>query len=127
MKLNKAELTTRDFDFDGTTLTVVSDGKDVYVLPEQMALKLGFPWDKSQRNMTRDFAPVHFGGPPLSAFRDVAPQVVPFFLIRQWLAELLKLTIRRSPLRIVELDQAALSTLKRFSACTERILSEACR
>ncbi len=122
MQETKTKLTTREGSFEGSPLIVISDGLELYVLPEQLASHLGLPWEKPQRTLSRDFDPAAFGGPPLRAFRDMASEVIPLFLLRQWVAEMLKLTIRRNPEYITEMQAATLLKLKKFCACGERTI-----
>lgn len=122
--LPKSKIITREVNYEGSPLTVASDGVDLYVLPEQLAHHLSLPWEKAQRSLSRSFDPVAFGGPPLRSFRAIASEVIPLFLIRQWITEMLKLTIKRNPEHIAEMEQATLTKLKRICSKGEDAIGE---
>jgi hypothetical protein len=120
-KITNVAINSQQITYDQKSFTVISDTKDLYLIPEELADYLGFSWDKSMRRLTRDFATVHFGGPSLCAFHPLAPEVIPLFLMNSWLMEVLKQTIRRDPAAISELNTEAIAKIKRFHKNAKRV------
>jgi len=122
-KATNVAISSRQITYDQKSFTVISDAEDLYLIPEELADYLGFSWDKSMRRLTRDFAPVHFGGPSLRAFRPLAPEVIPLFLVNSWLMEILKQTLRRNPAAIPDLNAEAIEKIKRLHKNAKRVFA----